>query len=176
MCYNIFDRFSTDKNRNDEFKKIGVTLAIFLIATGYRIGNVQAPKIIAYSGEDKVWVQGNSVIPYRNAFISTEMAVLGVLAGGDDINGVLVKIGKNRDLIECLIKNESEGRIDVYGDARKAFGILQFHFPTFEHFKKKYGMEYLDYKNPVDQIILCNEMLNNNLGYHWTTFPICQMN
>jgi len=74
--------------------------------------------------------------------------------------------------IDCLIKYESGGREDVYGDNGKAYGILQFHRPTFELYSTKYELD-IDYKNPEHQIILAEKMLKDGLAYHWTPWRKC---
>ena len=70
----------------------------------------------------------------------------------------------NQELIDCLIKRESGGRTDAYGDHGKAYGILQFHRATFNSFSKEYGMTYLEYENPQDQIMLADFMLSDGLS------------
>jgi len=75
-------------------------------------------------------------------------------------------------LIACLIKNESAGNPEAVGDGGLAYGILQFHKKTFDYYSMNYGLK-LDYHSPQDQITLAKIMLKNNLGYHWTTYKLC---
>ena len=107
------------------------------------------------------------------------MGLLGVLDEKtkeykDGVKRALNEIGENKEIIECLIKNESGWNINAVGDSGKANGILQFHRPTFEYYKELYNEEWLEYENPIHQIILTNLMLKDNLGYNWTTYNLCQ--
>lgn len=58
----------------------------------------------------------------------------------------------------------------IFGDGGAAYGIMQFHEPTFDMFKQQAGMPELDYKNRDDQIVLAAWALKNGLGYHWTCY------
>ena len=75
-------------------------------------------------------------------------------------------------LIACLINAESDGNPYAVGDSGLAYGILQFHFATFNYYENYYGLD-LNYYSPQDQITLAKIMLKNNLGYHWSTYNIC---
>ena len=79
-------------------------------------------------------------------------------------------------LINCLIKHESGGKTNVYGDRGKAYGILQFWKGTFHGYKTKYGLEKLEYKNPDHQIIRADRMLQDDISNlkHWTTAKFCK--
>lgn len=67
-----------------------------------------------------------------------------------------------------IIQCESSCRHDVYGDHGKAYGIAQFHRPTFNEFKKRAGRPELKYKCEEDQIWLLKWALRNGLENHWT--------
>ncbi len=69
------------------------------------------------------------------------------------------------DIAAC----ESSFRPDVYGDTGKAYGIYQFHKPTFELFSKKIG-EDLDYYNVEDNIKLAMWAIANDKGRHWSCY------
>ena len=56
----------------------------------------------------------------------------------------------------------------IYGDSGKAYGIAQFHEPTFNGFKLKAGMFELDYRDMEDQINLMAWAFGNGLKNHWT--------
>ena len=64
---------------------------------------------------------------------------------------------------------ESDFRADIYGDSGKAYGIYQFHRPTFEMFSKKLG-EKLDYFDVEDNIRLAIWALANDRGHHWSCY------
>lgn len=77
---------------------------------------------------------------------------------------------KYRTIIKCLAKHESGYRTDVYGDNGLAYGILQFHRPTFNRFCTG------NYYSARDQITCCDEMLSRDFDRsikHWTTYPLC---
>lgn len=76
-------------------------------------------------------------------------------------NGVSVQTMSN--LAFC----ESSHRYNVYGDGTKAYGIYQFHKPTFDGFSKKYGLD-LDYKSSYDQAVLASKMVKDGYSSHWT--------
>lgn len=56
----------------------------------------------------------------------------------------------------------------VYGDQGAAYGVAQFHRPTFEMFKREIGASYLDYKDLDSQIELFVWALKNGKASHWT--------
>lgn len=58
---------------------------------------------------------------------------------------------------------------DIVGDSGKAYGVYQFHKPTFEMFSKEFGRE-LDYKNTDHNIELAIWAIKNGYGNHWTCF------
>lgn len=58
---------------------------------------------------------------------------------------------------------------NIYGDGGRAYGIAQFHKPTWERFNKMRGTN-LDYKNMDDQINMFVWAFNNNLKEHWSCF------
>jgi hypothetical protein len=88
----------------------------------------------------------------------------------NDIAGI--KYGK---LIKCLIRYESSGVPWAVGDGGLAYGVLQFHWKTFEGYKKGLGLDYLEYWYPEDQIRLADAMLQADFRNtrHWTTAKKC---
>lgn len=76
--------------------------------------------------------------------------------------------------ISCLIKYESGGDPNAVGDRGLARNILQFHKATFDLYAKKYGVEYLTYDDAESQIYLAALMLEDGLGYHWSTYGKCK--
>lgn len=74
-------------------------------------------------------------------------------------------------IMVAVAKCESGLRHDgIYGDGGRAYGVAQFHRPTFEHFKVKAGMPELQYEKFEDQIILMAWMFSNGLQFHWTCY------
>lgn len=80
------------------------------------------------------------------------------------------RYGVNPKLALKVAQCESELRTDVYGDSGKAYGVYQFHEPTFNMFAKAYGLEGMDYKNPEDAIQLAILALSHGEGSHWTCY------
>lgn len=68
-------------------------------------------------------------------------------------------------IIEC----ESNWRPDVYGDNGRAYGLAQFHKPTFYWLSKLAGKD-LDYYEPQHQIELLIWALENGRGYLWSCY------
>ncbi|MDO8493669.1 MAG: transglycosylase SLT domain-containing protein [bacterium] len=64
---------------------------------------------------------------------------------------------------------ESEFKTTALGDRGKAYGIYQFHKPTFEMFSKKLG-EKLNYHDTEDNIKLAIWALSQDKGHHWTCY------
>ena len=48
-----------------------------------------------------------------------------------------------------------------------AYGIFQFHYPTFFKFSLDYGKPELEYENPFHQIELAGWAFANDLAPHW---------
>ena len=63
-----------------------------------------------------------------------------------------------------VIQCESSWKPNAVGDSGLAFGILQYHRPTFDNFCKG------DYYNPYDQIDCAISMFQNNLKNHWSCY------
>lgn len=85
--------------------------------------------------------------------------------------------GANEDQLRKTIKGESTFRCDVYGDNGKAYGIAQFHKPTFERWSKELGEE-LDYYSCHDQIKLMSWAFSKGDKYkrHWTAWRNLSIN
>jgi len=97
-----------------------------------------------------------------------------IIATKSDFNELLASFGDKKDLISCLIQNESSWNPQAIGDSGLAHGILQFHEPTFQHYcVQKYGLEN-DIWNPEIQMLCCYNMLQEGLQMHWSTFPVCK--
>ncbi|MEK7192553.1 MAG: transglycosylase SLT domain-containing protein [Patescibacteria group bacterium] len=79
------------------------------------------------------------------------------------------RYGTNVKLATDIARCESEFRTDVYGDSGKAYGVFQFHKPTFDEFAKKFGDE-LDYKNTEDNIKLAVWALAHGKANHWSCY------
>jgi len=66
---------------------------------------------------------------------------------------------------KCESNLKHEG---IYGDGGRAYGLMQFHEPTFEMFKAQAKMPELEYKNRSDQITLAAWAFAHGLSSHWT--------
>ena len=80
------------------------------------------------------------------------------------------------ELIKCLIRYESSGNPRAYNEfdpTTESIGILQFKRATYQHFCiDRYGLPD-DIWDPNLQRKCCENMLNDNLGFHWTTYSKC---
>ena len=85
----------------------------------------------------------------------------------------------HKELIDCLIRYESEGDQDAKGDLENgvymANGVLQFWKTTFNQYKERYYLFWLRYDQAKDQIRLADTMLKEDIGNlrHWTTAWRC---
>ena len=70
-------------------------------------------------------------------------------------------------IAECESSMRHEG---IYGDSGLAYGLMQFHEETFNEFKRRAGMEDLEYRNMADQVKLTAWALKNGLGEHWSCY------
>ena len=129
---------------------------------------------------DIILMEGNTIIapsnPLSEWHLLNKMGSLGDYYMKDEeytIDELRDAVGANT-IIDCLIRKESSWRVDVSGDSGRAYGLLQFHQPTFDMFAKKYNLN-LDIKRPIDQIVLAKLMLNDNINYirHWSVWPKC---
>lgn len=78
--------------------------------------------------------------------------------------------GIKSDTLLRVAKCESGYRNDgIYGDSGKAYGVYQYHYPTFQKFSKLMGEE-LNYKSANDQIKLTAYIFAHypKLASHWT--------
>jgi len=71
------------------------------------------------------------------------------------------------DMVYKIIECESSWRPDVYGDGGRAYGLAQFHRPTWDWLCELSGKD-LDYYEPHHQIELLTWALENGRGYLWT--------
>lgn len=89
------------------------------------------------------------------------------------IEGLIEKYSEEFNYSEKMAKDiascESDLRPNVYGDGGKAYGVYQFHKPTFIMFSKQKG-EKLDYYDTEDNIKLAIWALANNKENHWSCY------
>jgi hypothetical protein len=114
-----------------------------------------APKISDFKAEyEKIFDSNSSLSESKESLVILKgyLAEKIALYGGNFYE--LYKV------IEC----ESSWKYNAVGDSGEAFGLLQFHKPTFDKFCKG------EYKNPFDQIDCVIEMFNKGLQRHWTCF------
>ena len=66
-----------------------------------------------------------------------------------------------------IIKCESQWKENAVGDGGRAYGLAQFHRPTWDWLTELSGKD-LDYENPSHQIELLTWALENGRAYLWT--------
>lgn len=76
----------------------------------------------------------------------------------------------DEDTALSVARCESEFKTTAVGDSGRAYGVYQFHEPTFREFAKKFGNEGLEYKSTEDSIQLAMWALANGKGNHWTCY------
>lgn len=74
------------------------------------------------------------------------------------------------EVIDWLVSKESSYRTNVYGDSGKAYGLAQFHKPTWIYFQDRYNRHDLKIDNPVNQIEMLCLALKDGQFQHWTPF------
>lgn len=89
------------------------------------------------------------------------------LAIGQKIIQTAIAYGIDPVMSVEVAKCESGFRTDVFGDAGKAYGVFQFHRPTFDRFAREAGVK-LDYKNPDHQVELYVWAIREGYASHWT--------
>ena len=122
--------------------------------------SVGAPKIPLFQEDRLILIEGNSLVSRQSSVFCNDLE--GYLwETADKYN---VDYEKMWNLIQC----ESAWNPQAEGDEGKAFGLLQFHKPTFEFYCDKYKHSDYSYYNPENQITLAVEMISNGLGKeHW---------
>ena len=104
---------------------------------------------------------------YRESEFEEKRSSGAINASESDLKDYLELKTVNNGLYEELytvIQCESSWKPNAVGDSGLAYGILQYHRPTFDNFCKG------DYYNPYDQIDCAISMFQNNLKNHWSCF------
>lgn len=92
----------------------------------------------------------------------------------DDIERYAKEYGINEYQYRMTLKCESGySHEEVYGDGGRAYGISQFHKPTFDGFVKTaisqgYAFEGYDYYDRENQLEVMAWAFKNQLQTHWT--------
>ncbi len=70
---------------------------------------------------------------------------------------------------ESKIKKDALGDYQIETDTFISRGILQFQLKTFKTFSKLYGLNNLEWMNPIDQISLATRIISQekNGWKHW---------
>lgn len=76
-----------------------------------------------------------------------------------------VPVNQLLDTMQC----ESSGQQSARGDGGHAYGIFQFHQPTWDAFSNKMG-EQLDINSTYDQAKLAAWAFSQGYQHHWTCF------
>lgn len=84
-------------------------------------------------------------------------------------NDVIQYGGNFFELAKVIQCESSFNPYPIPGDSGEAFGVAQFHKPTFEAFTKQMGVK-LDYYNPLDQLRVMVWAFNHGLAHHWSCF------
>lgn len=76
-----------------------------------------------------------------------------------------VDVNRINKIVNCESNFRNE---DIVGDHGLAYGLFQYHFLTFETYKKKYGKTWLQYKSMEDQTELAMMMMARGEWKHWS--------
>ena len=146
-------------------------IALFVTAMAWS-GNAYAPKINAYNGYTLLIQDGNPLISCSTIrFKGTERGLgeaIGVGTLSDRIKRAIAVISEKYgldykqiyDTIEC----ESGFKHDIYGDGLLAYGVAQFHKPTFEKYCQG------DYYDMYDQLDCLGLMWSRGLQSQWSCY------
>ena len=119
--------------------------------------------------EKKASIKKQTII--ASASYSTGWAKVGVLT--DNVKQVIAKYsstyGVDKDLVECIVANESSGRSDAVGDNGAAIGLAQYHLATFLGHRKQMGLSQEDLRTDIEASIqaMCWSISNSGIG-NWT--------
>ena len=102
--------------------------------------SVGAPKIPLFQEGRLIFIEGNSLVSGQSGVFCNDLE--GYLWEATDKYNVDYE--KMWNLIQC----ESFWNPQAKGDAGRAFGLLQFHLPTFEFYCDKYDYPDYSYYNP----------------------------
>ena len=99
-------------------------------------------------------IQDNSLLTRTQVQGKSELLI--------EIETVAQKYGISEQRFTNLIRCESTFNKTAIRDSGRAYGLLQFHKPTFNQYCEG------DYYNYNDQLNCGAEMLSRGLAYHWT--------
>ena len=106
----------------------------------------------------------------EDSFISSKSNTSGVNEKDPKwILGVYVaKYGADYEVLSRVIQCESGWKHEgVFGDSNRAYGIAQFHRPTWDLFNKQRNTN-LDYYNLDDQLNMISWAFANKYQSHWS--------
>ena len=87
-----------------------------------------------------------------------------------EIKEAIVFLAINKELGKDFYQTlfcESSLRYNAVGDGGKAYGVAQYHKPTWDYFNKLRGTN-LNYKNTAHQLEMTAWAFKNKLQGHWT--------
>ena len=134
-------------------------------------GIAQAPINQLLAGDSMQVLEGNTMsslnrqLPFKTAYNAQEGGTEAIKAEVGDIVRIAAKFGLDYEKLSATIKCESGFRHQgVFGDNGKAYGIAQFHRPTFDRYCEG------DYYNMNDQLECMGEMWSQGLMKHWSCY------
>ena len=117
-----------------------------------------SPTIPSFQEDSLILIEGNSLLSGQSGVFSNNLET--------HLWEMTEKYNVNYEKMWKLIQCESNWNPQAKGDKGKAFGLLQFHEPTFNFYCDQYGYDY-SYYTPKHQITLAVEMISNGLIQHW---------
>jgi len=119
--------------------------------------------------QEFIVMQENTFLGQANILLEGRTpTTMACMASSDELDEWFSGI-KYQTLLRCIAFKESSYNQYAVGDSGRAYGILQFHYPTF----KRYCVG--DYEDPRAQILCADKMISDNWNNinHWTTAYIC---
>jgi len=138
-------------------------IAFFLIWIMFACGKLLVIYTRVYHSHKEAEVQLNKQL--------AEQERIDKLTVQEIIETIPPKYGVKSEVIKKIAFCESSYRYNAVGDGGHAYGIMQFHKPTFDGFSKKYNKEY-DYHSTLDQVELASEMISKGNVHHWSCAKI----
>ena len=133
-----------------------------MIATLAQNSIAKAPTIKASEGN--ITSKTSSTVKAAVSIVEFSPIILTIAQIKQHIADVSQKYGLDYDQLSSVIQCESQFETAKYGDSGRAFGIAQFHKPTFDEYCSG------NYYNPLDQLNCMAKMFSLGQAGQWSCF------
>ena len=137
-----------------------------LIGTTAISNAANAPTFIPFTGDPLQTYESNTIGGNSYRIVSTNKdGIVRLSADLGDITRISVKYGLDYEKVLSTLYCESNLRhYGVFGDQGRAYGIAQFHYPTFKRYCSG------NYYDMYDQLECFGKMISKGLQNHWTCY------